>query len=734
LSAREHTKTRLAVLSVVVLAGLVLSGVAIGPSQASNRGSSAAAVPAPPVSPPGSLARVTTTTLHAQGPTYAGPASRAIIGPFPGTPSAASPALTNEMNRQLIKAPIPLPTPREKALSNYHGAMGSISGSIALPSVSCVPLGAGCDSISTSSGGATGVKGLNAIDSSGIYGLTVEPADQGLCAGNGYVMEDNNIGELEVFHSSSLSHASSDISLDSVMGLPNIPASMGGPWSSGGDTSCLYDYNDGGHWFITEIVSNSSWAVAGPFGGCFAGKALGCWEGIAVSTSSNPLGSYNVYFMNANYNSSEPGYPYLLNDFAKIGSTQDAFLVFYDEFPLLYPSVPGLGGGFLNGAQEFAINKKALELGLPVTTSFGSPNPYFTMAIENMGLLATPNGSCASTGGFYCWFQVIPAQSPDPTQFDNTHGGSGFMLESFDFVGQGDNRIAIFDWTGLKNLNSYACGQCTSIHFGGQEFDRVNPYFDPGVVAPQKDGKIPLGHACVAYGLNSSKVSKCPEGGIASNGDGFTQASFAGDHVWGAQSTEIDQTFATGSGCPCTETHLGVAYDVIGTKSFDNRGVFKLTNQGYISGAHEELEFPAMAGEGSSAADGGNLGALITFALNGDGGPSGADHGGFFPSTAYGWLTASGTGLTGKVIYVADLGKAPQDGFSEYQGFPGATRPRWGDYSEAIFVPNSGGAVYFATNYIQSPNCSAATFLVDPSCGGTRDPFANWGTSVNFAT
>src|SRR6202012_4859990 len=33
------------------------------------------------------------------------------------------------------------------------------------PTVSCQPLGAGCDPISTSAGGARGVKGLNAVDS-----------------------------------------------------------------------------------------------------------------------------------------------------------------------------------------------------------------------------------------------------------------------------------------------------------------------------------------------------------------------------------------------------------------------------------------------------------------------------------------------------------------------------------------------------------------------------------------
>ena len=54
--------------------------------------------------------------------------------------------------------------------------------------------------------------------------------------------------------------------------------------------------------------------------------ANGCLEGIAVTTGSSPFGPYNVYFLNPNYNPQEPGYPYLLNDFAKISMSRDAFL------------------------------------------------------------------------------------------------------------------------------------------------------------------------------------------------------------------------------------------------------------------------------------------------------------------------------------------------------------------------------------------------------------------------
>ena len=170
-------------------------------------------------------------------------------------------------------------------------------------------------------------------------------------------------------------------------------------------------------------------------------------------------------------------------------------------------------------------------------------------------------------------------------------------------------------------------------------------------------------------------------------------------------------------------------YWVVDTDSFDRTGQFTITNQGYVSAAHEDLEFPAMAGEGTD----GNGGAIMVFTLNGNGGPKHADHGGFYPSTAYGRLTATSNGLNGSSINIADAGQSPQDGFSEYQGYPGTTRPRWGDYGWAIYLPGGGDRLYFSNEYIQYPNCTGNAFtLTIGTCGGTRDGFANWGTSVNY--
>jgi hypothetical protein len=626
-------------------------------------------------------AAVTSSNLGTFKPTFAGPAATGcsvncslLSGPV-NTPSTAAAARAHAANAQQSGKQdqahaMPLPDPRSANVSAAGRSRLAHTPSFPVPSVSCQPLGRGCDRISTSKGGATSVKGLNAVDSASLATNPqgdIEPPDQGLCAGNGSVVETNNIGEILVFNTA-LKRQSQPIPLDTIMGLTKLG------FSSGGDPSCVYDSANGGHWFFTEIVSASSEANGGPFTGCFAGVANACSEGIAVTDGNNPFGPYHVYFSQADYNPGEPGYPSLLNDFAKISVTRDAFMMFYDEFPLV-GSLPGIGGGFFNGAQELAFRKSALENGLPVQLNNGKPNPAVTVAIENMGHIRTPDGTCARDnvlhqGGITCWVAAIPAQ-PVAGRFDNSHGGSGFMVGSLDFYGfeglptSGDNRIATWAWTGLSALNSNGCASCSaSIRFRGQLFSGVKRYYDPETVntgeifAAQKTGPIPLGDQCGAAGLSSE--ASCPEGGLATNGDNLFQVSQAQGQLWAATSTQLAQTY-TGANA---EIHMGAVYWVVGTRSFDQTGKFTLTSQGYVSPRHEDVDMPAMA---ATPGSGGR--AIMLFTLSGDGGPTGADHGGFFPSTGFGRLTSSSGGLLKSTANIAPWAGPP--GWPRVPGLPG---------------------------------------------------------------
>ncbi len=649
-----------------------------------------------------------------------------LSGPIPVGPSFPAPGVATEAAvhgaTPSIAPRVTLPNLRSEILQNT----GAKPADPPIPTVSCFPVSPSCDSISgVPAGVTTNPVAMNATSNDALYPTIgdVEPPDQMMCAGNGYVMEGTNIGEAQVFHASTLKPASGPVALDTLMGLTSLG------WSSGGDVSCVYDATHGGHWFITEFVSTSPESLGGTFAGCFAAAFDSCREGIAVSATSNPMGAYNVYFLDPNHVDGDPGHGYFLNDYAKQATTRDAWMLFYDEFNLnssTIPACPAFGCGGFNGAQELVFNKAALESGWSASR--------VTFAHENLGRLPTPDGRCGLVlaNPYTCWYQVIPAASPSPGQFDNSHGGTGFMVGSLDFFGVGDNRIAVFDWTGLSALNSPSCSACSQIGFGATLFTGLETYLDEGAgclvsmagtlpycgLATQKAGVVPLGTNCVAFGLvpSTGGLATCPEGGLASNGDGATQATYGGGEIWMAVSTVVAQTFGS-----TTEYHLGAAYWSFGTAAFNAGGMLTLDSQGYVTAAHEDILFPSVAAATWQA-------ALISFTLTGD--TSVAHHpGGFFPSTAYGILRVGASGLNGRTIHLAANGRAPEDGFSEYLGL-GTTgfRPRWGDYGAAVFVPGLG--FVFAAEDIQSAACSPTVFLNDPTCGGTRDPYANFGTAI----
>ena len=153
-------------------------------------------------------AAVTSSSLGTFKPTFAGPAATGcridchlLTGPV-NTPSTAAAASghqpgTGQGSKAVLRAhAMPSPDSRHIHLSAAERRQLAHSPSNPLPSVSCVPLGPGCNQISTSNGGATGVKGLKAVDSASLPTNPlgdIEPPDQGLCAGNGFVVETNNL-------------------------------------------------------------------------------------------------------------------------------------------------------------------------------------------------------------------------------------------------------------------------------------------------------------------------------------------------------------------------------------------------------------------------------------------------------------------------------------------------------------------------------------------------------------
>jgi hypothetical protein len=725
--------------TVSLLSTLAISGFLASPGviSAENSGSS------PPTQ--------SSSPITSAAPTYfgssAGLNSLFLSGPF-SAPSAFGPPPTNPFGNPTAAATTSGDVNR---VFPDHGLKPAVAQAVGNPTLvdpphsACSTSGSGCQSVSQDSGGAqTNPIGLNAVPNRLAYGFNIEPPDQGLCANSQFVVESLNIGIVQVYSASTLQPVANGFAtLDNLLGLPShastpVPNHPLTGWSSGGDIMCNFDSANGGHWIFTEFVSTTS-EPAGFFTGCVPGLPDTCREGIAVSKTSDPTGAYWVYFLDPNFVNKDPGSGTtagtgtMLNDFTKTGLTKNAFLLFYNE----YNDVgPGLGGGSgFNGAQEFAFSKISLETGAPagsVKVAYENmavaPNIYPIPA--NGGFQPGP-GICdpnAAAPNFdLCWAGVIPAQTPDSSQYDNSNGGTAWMVASLDLIGFGDNRVATFTFTGLCNLDS-TCASPTTVKFGGTLYTTPQiVYMDEGFACPiqfggfcglatQKAGPIPLGDNCGFFGDSAIAVS-CPEGGIATNGDGTTQASYAHGHIWTAVSTSVTQNFGDSS-----EVHVGAAFWAIGSSSVSAGGI--------ASAAHEDITFPSIA-----ATDGGS--ALMSFTL------SGPD---YFPSSAFTWLTAGqqegdngDNGGSSGTIHVTAAGKAPADGFTEYLFYPNNPnfRPRWGDYGAAIFVPSHDGKgnIYFASEYVQSPNCSDQQFLGTVShgirCDGTRTTSANWGSSIN---
>ena len=534
------------------------------------------------------------------------------------------------------------------------------------------------------SGGSTSAQGLNAFDSGQTNGIDVEPPDQGLCAGNGFVVEAVNL-VLEVYDTS-FNSLSAPTPLATLVGFP-VDQQFGVSPAGGGyilsDPRCLYD-TQSGHWFVSFLYlgGNNTFSSGGPFP--LGPNTYGA-EFVLVSTSSSPLGTYNMFTLNVTSDSLTNNCQ-CFGDQPLLGADANSIVISTNEFPVF-------ANGF-NGAQVYLIDKAAL-----VDGSKSVNYVHF-----NIGQTVNPpDGNCASSQGLYCFYSIDPATSPNSASYDTSNGGTAWALSSLDFTGAGDNRLAVWSFSNTQSLDTSNPSVTMSYTLLSSEH-----YFNPGYLVPQKTGPIPLGN--VVYS-NTGKggvgcIAACTEGQLASNGDGmWDTVVYAQGALWGAISTIVNQ------GNSASAKHMGAAFFVVNAVGSS----VGLANEGYVAAKNAELLFPSIA-----VGPSGN--ALIAFTLTGSN---------YYPSSAFAWISKTLSSAIGGTIYVSAQGKSPQDGFTEYQyvQYNAFYRPRWGDYTWAVW---SGGSIYFSTEYIQSPNCANQVFINSHgTCGGTRDPYANWGTSLN---
>jgi hypothetical protein len=505
---------------------------------------------------------------------------------------------------------------------------------------------------------------LNRTAGSGIYANTqfsLEPPDQALCVSDLYVVESVNT-VVRVRDKATGAALTPAIPINQFFGLaPSVRRTappVFGPFTA--DPKCYWDA-DTGAWFLT-ILSLGVNPATGAFTG--ASSVL-----VAVSTSPNPTGSWNIYEIVTTTDGNAGNCP-CLGDQPLIGADANGFFISTNVFPLFEP-------GF-NGAMVYALSKTALAAGgSPTVVKFFQP----TLA-----------------EGFA--YSLQPTTTPPGAAHATLNSGTEYFLSALDFTGSTDNRIAMWAMTNTLSLSSPTPSPVMHVTV----LDSLTYGQPPAVL--QKAGPTPLRDLlftdlAVDLGL-VTKRSREHLSTLDSNDDRMNQTVYVNGQVWGAVNTVVKG--------PTGPTRTAIAWFVVEPEWDAGMLGGSVASEGYVSVAGNSVMFPAVAankdGEG-----------IIAFSLAGPG---------VYPSAAY--VTLDPDNGTGPVRVVRS-GAGPADGFTGYLALGGDRTERWGDYSAAVADP--AGALWFATEYIDSA-CTLDEFIATGFvCSDVdRTLFANWGTWI----
>lgn len=509
--------------------------------------------------------------------------------------------------------------------------------------------------------------------------FSIEPPDQGLCVGNGYVLESVN-DVMKIFDRSG-KPLTGDIALNAFYGYAPAIDRLAKPRKFGPsitDPVCYYDPQVK-RWFHAVLTLDTDTATGAQTGPNHLD--------LAVSSTANPLGSWTIYKIPVQNDGTQgsPVHPNCpcLGDYPHIGADAHGIYLTTNEFPL--------AGGF-NSAQIYAISKAALING---STSV------------KMVQLDTADYLLDGNPGFTVWPAVSPAGD-----FERDNHGTEYLLSSvavFSDSGN-DTRLRLWALGNTKSLDS-ATPSVTLLH----DVVNVDKYGVPPAIN-QKEGNAPLrdclndrtmttpfGVGCWNYFVGTQPTAPEVLVPIDPNDSRMQQVFFTGDKLYAALDTVVnvggkDQT--------------GIAYYVLRPSVSANRTSATVVKQGQLAMAGNSVTRPAIAALPNGK-------GVIGFSV------IGPDH---YPSAGYIRFNKSKGHHGAKVKIIAE-GKGPDDEFGGYAAF-GAPRSRWGDYAAAAV---DGDDIWIANEYI-AQTCTLAQFT-DPaarfSCNGTRVALTNWGTRIS---
>jgi hypothetical protein len=602
----------------------------------------------------------------------------------------------------------------DRSLSNGHGNGASVnSGQKAKSNPSFV----------------TGFEGLNHYQqrySRGGNQFSIEPPDQGLCVGNGYVVEAVN-DVFNVYNSSGVSqlpdntatnivsgfarNVNHSIDLNSLYGYPpaiNRSTGVDGPELT--DPSCIYDSSTNRFFLVVLTLDrnpNNSLSLVNHLD-------------LAVSATGDPTGSWNIYKIDVtndgtNTGSVNPG-PYL-GDYPHIGMDANGIYLTTNAYPWCC-------NGFA-GAQIYALPKAALAAGA-ASISY--------VHFDTSGMVNLPSDAGSTQPGFTVW----PAQSPNG-QFSSANGGTEFLMSSnagdeatnpvAGFGGpHSSTHLIVWSITNTSSLNTATPSPSLS-----NNVLTVNQYAVPPKAHQPGSGTAPGTNAPQGFCINNTttllfngqigcwrllfggepahnEVISTPD----SNDTRMQQVTYANGKLWGALDTALNPD---GNG-----NRAGIEWFIVNPNSSS------VVKQGYLGAAGYDFTYPAIGVTSSGR-------GVMAFTAMGDT---------LNPSAASASIDAVAGVGTWSVVN-GGAGAAPADGFTSYKSQVGSPpRTRWGDYGAASV---DGNAVWVASEYI-STACDYTTWGGPFFAGGTGDnllgtcggashgpggrtALANWSTRIS---
>lgn len=568
----------------------------------------------------------------------------------------------------------------------------------------------------------TGFEGLNHYQQRYTRGgnqFSVEPPDQALCVGNGYVLEavndvlnifnssgqsvlpDNTASNIVAGFSRDVNHA---VDLNSFYGYAAaINRTTGARGQFVTDPTCIYDA--GVQRFFLVVLTLEVNPATGAF-------TLVNHLDLAVSASSNPTGAWNIYKIDVTNDGSAgtTGGPCpCLGDYPHIGADANGIYLTTNAFPW--------GPGDFDGAQIYALSKAQLAAGAANVSM---------VHFDTTGMLP------GNLPGFTVW----PAHSPGTTSYDTSAGGTEYLLSTDGFK-EPSTDLDTWAITNTSSLNGVPALSLSVTTLA------VGPYANPPKQQQPGSGTPATMDTPQGYCINDTTTqtivanrrgcwqllftSAPAHNEVISRPDSsdtrMQQVMYANGKLWGAWGTAL----TVGGG-----NRAGIEWAIARPSIVGGSVTGSVLLTGYLGAAGHDFTYPAL---GVTAAGKG----VIAFTATGNA---------LYPSAAYAPIDVLAGVGSWSIAGPGGTGAAQDDGFTSYKSQVGnPPRTRWGDYGAAAV---DGSNIWIGSEYIAA-ECDyidwGGPFFVGGTgdnllgtCGGAshgpgvRSALANWSTRISMLT